>query len=242
MAAPGCPSPRFVFFEEVNGYTRRVQSCARSNERRGGHGGGERWNAPATRGGRRSRGSRAPDTRVGVASNAVVPLSLPAYYFEIRVENVTTESAGIQVGLLDEAALTSGSASSGGGRNRDDPRLRRGQPAQPAANGLNWSKGWYAFSSMGTTHGPTKDTQYSEPFADGDVVGCLWDLHHRTISFTRNGMDLGVAFNGVDARRMVPTVRLGGERDRVLINFGQDPFLFHLPAVATDDNARKVRR
>ena len=223
----------YVYMELVSGVARRVQSCARTSERRGDG----RW---SQRGGRAPRSSsRTADTRVGVVANGIVPLSLPEYYFEVRVENVTTESAGIQIGLLDESGLTQSSTGKQPRSSRDD---RRGGGGGGASGGLNWSKGWFAFSSMGTTHGPTKDTQYSEPFADGDVVGCRWDLRHHNISFTRNGMDLGVAFTGVDARRMVPTVRLGGERDRVLINFGQEPLLFTLPDVGEDDDeARKVR-
>ena len=38
---------------------------------------------------------------------------------------------------------------------------------------------------------------YGEPWAQGDVIGCALDLDVGTVSFLRNGVHLGVAFEGV---------------------------------------------
>ena len=42
----------------------------------------------------------------------------------------------------------------------------------------------------------------------GDVVGALLNRTTKTISFVKNGIDLGVAFRNVDEERLYPSVGL----------------------------------
>ncbi|KAJ8309071.1 hypothetical protein KUTeg_013945 [Tegillarca granosa] len=74
-------------------------------------------------------------------------------------------------------------------------------------------------------HGPE---QYGKVWKKGDVVGCMLDLHDRTITFSLNGelmMDsLGqeIAFRGIDVGDgYIPAMTLGAYQ-KAKLNFGQD--------------------
>eukprot|EP00759_Apiculatamorpha_spiralis_P041964 PhF_6_TR40357/c0_g1_i1/m.60051 len=43
----------------------------------------------------------------------------------------------------------------------------------------------------------TYTLEYTHPFRSGDVVGVILDYDHRTLSYTRNGVPLGIAFHGI---------------------------------------------
>ena len=60
--------------------------------------------------------------------------------------------------------------------------------------------------------------------AAGDVVGVLLNRVDHTISFTKNGMDLGVAFRDVREERLYPTVGMRTPDEEVLANFGSNSF------------------
>jgi hypothetical protein len=72
----------------------------------------------------------------------------------------------------------------------------------PLSNGQSW--GYDGCSQHKLNHGPTPYPDGTEPeegngWSTGDSVGCLLDLDAGEISFTLNGVDLGVAFKGVRA-------------------------------------------
>ena len=60
--------------------------------------------------------------------------------------------------------------------------------------------------------------------AAGDVIGVLLNRVDHTISFTKNGMDLGVAFCDVREERLYPTVGMRTPDEEVLANFGSNSF------------------
>jgi len=60
----------------------------------------------------------------------------------------------------------------------------------------------HAFRGSGT------GVPYGPPFGAGDVVGVLLNLAERTVSFSKNGVDLGVAFERVAEERLHPSVGL----------------------------------
>ncbi|KAJ0406854.1 hypothetical protein P43SY_008876 [Pythium insidiosum] len=49
---------------------------------------------------------------------------------------------------------------------------------------------------------------YTEPFRDGDVVGVLLDMEHCRLTFYKNGKNLGVAFSGINVKRLCPVFSL----------------------------------
>ena len=60
--------------------------------------------------------------------------------------------------------------------------------------------------------------------AAGVVIGVLLNRVDHNISFTKNGMDLGVAFRDVREERLYPTVGMRTPDEEVLANFGSNSF------------------
>ncbi|XP_024404230.1 uncharacterized protein [Physcomitrium patens] len=75
-------------------------------------------------------------------------------------------------------------------------------------------------SHEGTAYGPT--------FGKGDVIGCILNQMDHTISYTKNGVNLGVAFRDVKGLSLYPTVGLRTPGEKVEANFGSKPFIFDL--------------
>jgi len=69
----------------------------------------------------------------------------------------------------------------------------------------------FAGSGVGAGYGPTYTT--------GDTIGCLWDLTDSSVTFTKNGKSLGVAFRGVSGE-LFPTVGMRTEGEVAVANFG----------------------
>ena len=55
----------------------------------------------------------------------------------------------------------------------------------------------YGFGGTGKKANKNKFEDYGEIFGKGDVIGCCLDLAAGTISYTKNGRDLGVAYSGI---------------------------------------------
>ena len=55
--------------------------------------------------------------------------------------------------------------------------------------------GWAYYSKGALRHNSNSEGEkYGEPFGSGDVVGCLLDTIEGTMSFSKNGMQYGVAW------------------------------------------------
>ncbi|KAI7756349.1 hypothetical protein M8C21_004185, partial [Ambrosia artemisiifolia] len=70
---------------------------------------------------------------------------------------------------------------------------------------------------------------YGQSWVIGDVIGCCIDLEIDEISYYRNGVSLGVAFNGI--RKMVPGIGYYpavslSQGERCDLNFGARPFRY----------------
>ena len=57
--------------------------------------------------------------------------------------------------------------------------------------------GWGFIGEQALYHNREKVKIYGESFSSGDTVGVTLDLNIGTLSFTRNGKDLGIAFDGM---------------------------------------------
>lgn len=57
--------------------------------------------------------------------------------------------------------------------------------------------GWGYIGDRAVYHRRVKSKVYGEPFATGDVIGVTLDMNKGTLSFSRNGIDLGIAFEGL---------------------------------------------
>ena len=78
-------------------------------------------------------------------------------------------------------------------------------------------------SGTGRKYGPT--------YSSGDVIGCGIDFHGKSAFFTKNGVWLGPAFEGIaqlDKVPVYPCVGLRTPGEVVEVNFGRRPFTFDI--------------
>ncbi|XP_067632319.1 ran-binding protein 9 isoform X2 [Eurosta solidaginis] len=93
--------------------------------------------------------------------------------------------------------------------------------------GKGWDKQSYGYhgddgnsfssSGNGQSYGPT--------FTTGDIIGCCVNFVDNTCFYTKNGIDLGIAFRDLPSK-LYPTVGLQTPGEEVDANFGQEPFKF----------------
>ncbi|XP_005096797.1 ran-binding protein 9 [Aplysia californica] len=77
----------------------------------------------------------------------------------------------------------------------------------------------FCSTGSGQTYGPT--------FTSGDTIGCCVNLIDNTCFYTKNGINLGIAFTDLPAN-LYPTVGLQTPGEVVEANFGQAPFVFDI--------------
>ncbi|CAG8443072.1 6107_t:CDS:2 [Diversispora eburnea] len=109
--------------------------------------------------------------------------------------------------------------------------------------GIGLTKGWepesigyhgddgllYLYSGSGRKYGPLYDT--------GDIVGCGINYFDKTVFFTKNGINLGVACNGLFYDGEVyPIVGMISPREVIKANFGQMPFKYNITMHAKINN------
>uniref|UniRef100_A0A061RML2 Ran-binding protein 10 n=1 Tax=Tetraselmis sp. GSL018 TaxID=582737 RepID=A0A061RML2_9CHLO len=139
-----------------------------------------------------------------VVADCPVPSDCPVYCFEVEI--LCQGSSGlIGVGFATrnvEVNVLPGWAEGSYGYHGDDGNIFRG-------------------SGQGTPFGPE--------FITGDVISCIWCKVRQTISFAKNGVDLGVAFRNVRERKLYPTIGLRTFNEEAVANFGAKPFLCKPP-------------
>lgn len=87
---------------------------------------------------------------------------------------------------------------------------------------------WTSFSYDGgrVRKWNVQNSKYGDSWSSGDIISCLIDCDEGTISFKRNGVDLGIAFENIPFGRGIayfPAISLS-QNERVRINFGSTPF------------------
>ncbi|KAG7385721.1 hypothetical protein PHYPSEUDO_001175 [Phytophthora pseudosyringae] len=128
------------------------------------------------------------------------------WYYEVRL----VTAGVVQVGWADSTFEANSETGDGVG---DHERSW----AYDGARQVKWSGG--------------KDDQYATDGSWGknDVIGCLLDLDEGTVSFTRNGVDLGVAFRNVkhtsSDQGFFPAISVE-QTEILLVNIGSQPFLY----------------
>lgn len=71
---------------------------------------------------------------------------------------------------------------------------------------------------------------YGAPYGQSDVVGCLLDCDSGTIAFSKNGEDLGLAFQipgKLQGTALYPAICL--KNAELVVNFGEETFKFGPP-------------
>lgn len=78
-------------------------------------------------------------------------------------------------------------------------------------------------------NGSSAGETYALQFGTGDVIGCCVNSVQNTISFTRNGVNMGLAFQlqqqYID-QVLFPAVGLTYPSQSVVVNFGCEPFVY----------------
>ncbi|EEY66373.1 uncharacterized protein PITG_03939 [Phytophthora infestans T30-4] len=92
-----------------------------------------------------------------------------------------------------------------------------------------------------------KDEQYAtdDSWSKNDVIGCLLDLDEGFVSFTRNGVDLGVAFRNVKHTSsdcgFFPAISVE-QTEILLVNIGSQPFMYEAPGFEPVIDALEAER
>ncbi|KAJ3352175.1 Ran-binding protein 9 [Kappamyces sp. JEL0680] len=150
-----------------------------------------------------------------VRGNAAIPPGCGIYYYEIKVVNKGRDGY-IGVGFTTTASS---------------------QPRLPGYEEHSWgyhaSDGKNLWSPILNGFGSDSDP--------GDIIGCCINFADLSISFTRNGIMLGVAYKGLKALEESPVYPIVGLRtpnEVVQANFGLQPFKFDIAQFYRDEKAR----
>ncbi|XP_018314333.1 ATP-dependent RNA helicase Ddx1 [Mycetomoellerius zeteki] len=107
----------------------------------------------------------------------------------------------------------------------DEGLCRVGWSTSQAALDLGTDKFGYGFGGTGKKSNAKQFDNYGEAFGMHDVIGCFLDLMKGEIKFTKNGMDLGIAFTlnaQQKSQTYYPAVVL--KNAEMAFNFGAQPF------------------
>ncbi|CAE6429456.1 unnamed protein product [Rhizoctonia solani] len=135
-----------------------------------------------------------------IRANHPMPAACGVYYFEVQIIEKGTQGH-ISIGFSSREV----------GLNR----LPGWEPMSWGYHGDDGNS--FAGQSDGTPYGPV--------FGTGDIIGCGVDFTEGTAFYTKNGEFLKKAFRNIKGN-LYPSVGLRTPKERVLANFGQDPFRF----------------
>lgn len=109
----------------------------------------------------------------------------------------------------------------------DEGLCRVGWSTLQASLDLGTDKNGFGFGGTGKKSNNKQFDNYGESFGKNDVIGCKLDLDSGKISFSKNGVDLGVAFTipqQIQRMPLFPSVCL--KNAEITFNFGTKPFKY----------------
>jgi len=91
------------------------------------------------------------------------------------------------------------------------------------------SYGYHADDGNTFTGDSTKGHSFGPTFTTGDVIGCGYNLVEGKLFFTKNGLNLGKAFDDMPSNILLyPTIGLKTPGEEVQANFGQEDFVYDI--------------
>ncbi|XP_039261739.2 ran-binding protein 9-like [Styela clava] len=138
-----------------------------------------------------------------VRSDHPIPASCGIYYFEAKIVNKGRDGY-MGIGLSAQGV-----------------NLNRLPGWDKQSYGYHGDDG-HSFCSSGTGH------PYGPTFTTGDVVGCCVNLVENSCFYTKNGVNIGIAFKDLPNIPLYPMVGLQTPGEEVCANFGQHPFIFDI--------------
>lgn len=104
---------------------------------------------------------------------------------------------------------------------------------------LGTSSTGYGYGGTGKKVNGNVFSDYGAVYSAGDLIGCCLDLDAGTISFSKNGTDLGIAFSDVKSDlQYFPTLCLKGSR--ITVNF-TSPFESVPPLYSSISSAPQIQ-
>eukprot|EP01024_Parvocaulis_polyphysoides_P002596 TRINITY_DN10779_c0_g1_i8.p1 TRINITY_DN10779_c0_g1~~TRINITY_DN10779_c0_g1_i8.p1 ORF type:complete len:446 (-),score=56.54 TRINITY_DN10779_c0_g1_i8:569-1825(-) len=97
-----------------------------------------------------------------------------------------------------------------------------------------WEKNSYGYHGDDGSifSGAGQGRAYGPKFTMGDVIGVLFNQLDKSISFTKNGAEIGTAFKQVHQNNLYPCIGLRTRYEKVRINFGDRPFVADFNAIS----------
>ena len=132
-----------------------------------------------------------------IRTNHPVPPSCPLYYFEVEIVNKGRDGF---IGI---------------GFSVSEVKLDRLPGWEPHSYGYHGDDG-HIFNGRGSGR------QYGPVFGTGDWIGVIFNRVESTISYTKKGFNLGIAFENVAEEKLFPTVGFRTPGEEIIVNFGAD--------------------
>ncbi|KAG9101456.1 hypothetical protein FRC06_003016 [Ceratobasidium sp. 370] len=162
-----------------------------------------------------SPGQRSEKEAAAIRANYPMPPACGVYYFEVEI---VEKGAQGHIGI---------------GFSTSKVQLNRLPGWEPSSWGYHGDDGnSFAGQSEGTPYGPV--------FGTGDVIGCGVDFTEGRAFYTKNGEFLKKVFRDLKGE-LYPSVGLRTPKERVLANFGQQPFRFDITTYVMQQRDRVWR-
>ncbi|CAG8448891.1 14315_t:CDS:2 [Acaulospora morrowiae] len=137
-----------------------------------------------------------------IRANHPIPSEVGFYYFEV---NIIDKGSRGNIGV---------------GLTKKNVPLNQMPGWVPISYGYHGDDGLAFKKGQGSEYGPL--------YSAGDTIGCGINYYDRTIFFTKNGINLGIAFNNVSNKELYPVIGLISKGECVEANFGAMPFKFDI--------------